>query len=337
MEIIGEYIDRLLTVEMRPYTFHIRGKIHQLYEAARVKAGVKSLSLLAANRILEKVKKKDTVFVVTGTGSKPYLPNGESDGPPGCASIARALTLGLGVMPVFVVGENDVNGMKACARAIGLNVEDYQYQNTAMVLPFPTDLKEAEVRARELVQQYKPSALFSVETLGPNSIGEYHSVLGFNLTDRLPKLHTLFDEAQRSGALTVAGIDGGNELGSGTILDGVREIMPYGARCQCACGAGNACRCAADVLFPVTTSNWAMYGISAMLALLLKKPYLLQDVASEHRMLEACVAAGVSDGITFRPIMAVDGMSSQANEAVVTILHEIIDNGLYVEEMDRPV
>jgi hypothetical protein len=80
-----------------------------------------------------------------------------------------------------------------------------------------------------------------------------------------------------------------------------------------------------------------MYGISAMLALLLKKPYLLQDVASEHRMLEACVAAGVSDGITFRPIMAVDGMSSQANEAVVTILHEIVDNGLYVEEMDRPV
>jgi len=337
MEIIGEYIDRLLTVEMRPYKFHVRGKIHQLYEAARTQAGVKSLSLLAANRILERVKKNDTVFVITGTGAKPHLPNGESDGPPGCAAIARALTLGLGVMPVFIVGENDLEGMKASARAIGLNVEDYQYQNTAMVLPFPTDVKEAEVRARELVQQYKPSALFSVETLGPNAVGVYHSVLGFDVGAKLPKLHALFDEAKKNGILTVAGIDGGNELGSGTILEAVKEIMPYGARCQCPCGAGNACRCAADVLFPVTTSNWAMYGIAAMLAVLLNKPYVLQDVASEHRMLEACVAAGVADGITFRPIMAVDGMSSEANEAVLRLLHEIVENGLFAEEMDRPV
>jgi len=45
----------------------------------------------------------------------------------------------------------------------------------------------------------------------------------------------------------------------------------------------------------------------------------------------------VADGITFRPIMAVDGMSSEANEAVLRLLHEIVENGLFAEEMDRPV
>ncbi len=337
MEIIGEYVDRLITVEMRPYKFPVRGKIHWLYEHAKKKAGVKSLSLLAAQRILETVHKGDTVFVITGTGSKPFLPNGESDGPPGAASIARALSLGLGARPVFVVGENDAKGMEACARAVGLNVEDYQYRHTAVVVPFPTDLEAAEIKARELVRQYNPKALFSIETLGPNCAGVYHTVLGFDLTDKLPKLHTVFDEAQKSGVLSIAGIDGGNELGSGTIEDGVRQIMPYGDKCQCPCGQGNACRVAADVVIPATTSNWALYGVATMLAFLLKKPDLLQDVASEHRMLEACVAAGVGDGMTFRPIMAVDGMTSEANEAMVTLLHEIVNNGLYVEDLDRPV
>lgn len=337
MEIIGEYVDRLLTVEMRPYKFDVRGKIHLLYEYARRKAGVRSLSLLAASKIIEHVKRDDTVLVVTGTGSKPFLPNGESDGPLGSASIARACALGLGANPVFVVGENDVTGMKACARAIGLGVEDYQYRNIAMVLGFPSDVDAARKRAVEILDRFKPTAVFSTETLGPNAKGIYHSVLGFDVTKHLPKLHALFDEANARGILTIAGIDGGNELGSGTIADGVREIMPYGSRCQCPCGAGNACRVPADVVFPATTSNWALYGVVAMLAFLLKKPYLLQDVASEHRMLEACVAAGVSDGMTFRPIMAVDGMSDAANEALVTLLHETINNGLLEADLDRSV
>jgi len=337
MEIIGEYVDRLLTVEMRPQKFDVRGKIHLLYEHARRQAGVRSLSLLGAQKVIERVKRDDTVLVVTGTGSKPFLPNGESDGPLGSASIARACALGLGAKPVFVVGENDVPGMKACARAIGLGVEDYQYRNIAMVLGFPSDLAAAEKRAVQILDQFRPSAVFSIETLGPNTKGIYHSVRGYDVTAHLPKLHTLFEEANARGILTIAGIDGGNELGSGTIADGVREIMPYGAHCLCPCGSGNACRTRADVVFPATTSNWALYGVVTMMAVLLKKPDLLQDVASEHRMLEACVAAGVADGMSFRRIMAVDGMSDAANEALVTLLHETINNGLYEAELDRSV
>jgi hypothetical protein len=54
-------------------------------------------------------------------------------------------------------------------------------------------------------------------------------------------------------------------------------------------------------------------------------------------MLEACVAAGVADGMTFRPSMAVDGMTDAANEALVTLLHETINNGLFEAELERSV
>jgi hypothetical protein len=96
-----------------------------------------------------------------------------------------------------------------------------------------------------------------------------------------------------------------------------------------------ACRVTADVTIPVTTSNWAAYGISAMLAYLLKKPEILQDADTERRMLEACIMAGAVDGASFRPIPAVDGMSATANQSIVSLLHEIVGNGLVEEAWVR--
>ena len=337
MEIIGGYVDRLITVQMRPRVFPVRGRIHELYEAAREKLAVKSLTLLAAQKVIENVKDGDNVFVVTGVANRPYLPHGETDGPPGAASIARAVSLGLNANPIFVVGEGDVEGVKGCARAAGLGVEDYQSRNTTMIVPVPVDDETARRTCAELIDRYDPKAVFSIETLGPNSKGVHHTVLGFDLTEKLPKLHHVFDEANKRGILTIAGIDGGNELGSGSIEEAVRRVMPYGNVCQCPCQSGNACCTKADVVIPANTSNWALYGVSAMLALLLKKPDLLQDADTEHRMLEACVAAGVVDGVTFRPIVVVDGVSDKANQSLVNLLHEIVHNGLIEEGLKRPI
>lgn len=337
MEIIGEYVDRLITVEMRPTGFPIRGKVRQLYDYAREKLGVRSVTLLAAQKIIENVREKDNIFIVTGVANTPYIPHGETDGPLGAASVARAISLGLNANPVFIVGERDMDSMKCSARAAGLNLEDYQSTNTAVIIPFPYDDERAKKVAVELIDQYSPKAVFSVETLGPNSKGVHHTVLGFDLTAKLPKLYHIFDEANRRGILTIAGIDGGNELGSGSIEEEVRRIMPYGNLCQCPCQSGNACRVKADVTIPATTSNWAMYGISAMLGFLMKKSDLLQDANTEHRMLEACVMAGVVDGVTFRPITVVDGISDKGNQCLINLLHEIIDNGLMEEELKRPI
>jgi len=336
MEIIAENVDKLITLEMRPQVHPVRGITSRLYAFAREKQGGKPLTLLAAQDILERVKKNDNVILITNTACSPFLPHGETDGPLGIASLARAMNLGLGARPLFLVGRDSIGPVKSTANAAGFNVEGYDVlvsreSGVGTIIPFPYDGDEEEEKtAKEIISQYEPKALISVEALGPNRKGIVHSMYGFGIT-KIPGLYHLFDEARRKGILTIGCIDGGNELGSGTIAEEVRRICPYGKLCQCPCKSGNACVTEADVVIPTTTSNWGAYGTSAMLAFLLGKPYLLQDTDMEHRMLEQCIMAGGVDGRSLTPIMAVDGMSARANECVVSILHEIVETGLLKE------
>lgn len=336
MEVIGEYIDRLVTVEMRPGNKPVRGTIRQLYDFTRQKLGVESLTLLAAQKIIENVKKSDNVFIVTGWATIPVLPHGETDGPLGVASLARAINLGLDAKPLFVLAERDVDSVKYSVKAAGLQIESYeiatQARYAATIIPYPYDEEEAKKAAKELLDEYNPKVVFSFETPGPNIKGEFHNLAGFNRTAQLPKFQYLFDEANSRGILTIAGLDGGNEIGSGVLEEEVRRIMPYGNVCQCPCQAGNACCVKTDVAIPATTSNWAAYGVSAMLGFLLKKPELLQDADTEKRMLEACVMAGAADGGTYRPTLTVDGTWAETQQAMVTMLQNIIRNGLAEEE-----
>src|SRR5689334_20222461 len=95
----GEFIDRLVSTEMRAPGF-IRGVTLPLYEAARQAQGA-PLSFLAASALQERVKQGDYVFFLTGAGSVPWRPHGETDGPLGAVSLGRALAIGLGARPVF--------------------------------------------------------------------------------------------------------------------------------------------------------------------------------------------------------------------------------------------
>src|SRR5260370_41238260 len=78
-----------------------RGVTYPLYEAARKKQK-KPLTWLAAKLLKDSIKPGDHVFVVTGAGTPPGLPAGETDGPPGAAAIARAIEIGLGGKPVLI-------------------------------------------------------------------------------------------------------------------------------------------------------------------------------------------------------------------------------------------
>jgi hypothetical protein len=337
-QIIGEYVDRMITVEMRSKSIPLRGLTAPLHSAACAALGVTSLTLLAAQKILEAVHENDTVFITNGFSSVPHCPHGETDGPLGSASIGRALNLGLNAKPVFLVSRREIDPLKAAVQAAGLNIEPFEMvkeaRNMATTICFPhEDEKEARDFTNELFDSYHPRLVISIETMGPNIKGFHHSVLGFPYKG--PKLYHLFEEAQRRNILTLAGIDGGNELGSGLIEKVVRSLVPNADVCQCPCGAGMACRVPADVTIPAATSNWAAYGISAMLGYLLKKPELLQDPETERRMLEACIMAGAVDGVTFRPIPAVDGMSADTNQSLVQILHQIVHNGLIEEPWGR--
>src|SRR5262245_27305716 len=95
---VGDAIDRLVTVEMR-LSRYSRGVMIRLYDAARLAQGGGALSMRAARALQDQVSAGDAVFVITGAGVPDYLPVGETDGPPGAAAIAFALSAGLGATP----------------------------------------------------------------------------------------------------------------------------------------------------------------------------------------------------------------------------------------------
>lgn len=335
-EIVGANIDRLITVEMRNQGI-VRGNIVQLYEAARKHLG-ESLTMLAARRLREAVRPGSAVLITTGAGTWPWLPHGETDGPPGAASLARALTLGLGAHPIVVSEEAKLPAILSSCRSMGLLVDDdrtVRGRTGAVGARSFTLLNEgAREQAESLLDEWSPTAVIAIEKLGPNAKGEFHSLQGLNCSAETAKVHHLFELASQRGIQTFGVADGGNEIGCGLIYEETRQIMPAGKLCKCPCADGMATVVSTDSLVVATTSNWGAYGIVAALAFLLKEPTLLHDAATEKRVLEQCAFSGAADGMTGMPIPWVDGTSLEVQQSVLVMLAMIVANAL--RTINRP-
>jgi hypothetical protein len=185
-----------------------------------------------------------------------------------------------------------------------------------------------------LLDEYQPQAVIAVEKLGPNKKGVFHSVTGVSIpADSQSHVQRVIEEAKNRGALTIGIGDGGNEIGYGLITEEVGRIQTYGDHCRCACGAGIATVVATDVLVSAAVSNWGAYGVAACMAYLLRNPDLLHDEHSEYRMLDAAVRAGAVDGAYGTQSLSVDGIACRTQQAVITMLHSIVESGL--EEISR--
>ena len=348
LEITGMMVDRLLTVGMRWGGRGDRDIIPRLYDCACEKLGGKPISLLAAQSLLDKVKPGDCVFLITGCATWPNLPKGEDDGPPGIASLARAVRLGLGAIPVIVTGPNDIDVVSKTVEAAEVMMVDYETAKVSSVMAgvsivFPVFGKdkagkeESRAFAAKVLDEYAPKVAITVETIGPNKKGISHFGSGYDMEtrDKLPDLEYIFTEASAKGIFTIGVMDQGNELGSGTIEEDVRRITPWADVCRCPCEAGIACATKTDIVYPAAVSNWGAYGITAMVAYLLGKPEILQDTLTERRVLEACIRAGGIDGIYGRACMAVDSIDYLTGEALLTMLHGIIRSALIGAKVDR--
>ena len=348
LEITSMMVDRLVTIGMRWGGRGDRDIIPKLYDCASQKLGGKPISLVAAQSLLDKVKKGDTVFLVTGCATWPYLPKGENDGPPGVASLARAIRIGLGAIPIIVTGTNDIDPVCKTVEAAEVMMGDYETAKASSVMAgasivFPTYGKdeagkeESRAFAAKILDEYAPKVAITVETVGPNKKGISHFGSGFDLEakDKLPDLEYIFTEASAKGIFTIGVMDQGNELGSGTIEEDVRRITPWADVCRCPCGAGIACNVKTDIVYPAAISNWGAYGISAMVAYLLGKTDILQDTLVERRLQEACIMAGGIDGVFGRACMSVDSVDYLTGEAMLTMLHTIIRIALIGAKVDR--
>ncbi|HQJ24390.1 MAG TPA: DUF4392 domain-containing protein [Bacillota bacterium] len=331
-KVIAEYIDRLVNIEMRQMGGLPRGTTHQLYEAAR-NYHKEPLTYLAASKLIEHIKPNDNVIIATGAGVPPWLPKGETDGPLGAASIARAIDIGLGGKPILVGEGRCIPPIAATVEAAGLMVSDSELFNkrdhVAMVMEYPLGEKKGAEFAEELMNKFNPKAIICIEKHGPSASGKYHSIMGIGREpDSVANVKFLVEKASSKKVLTIGVGDGGNEIGFGNIYDDVKRIQKFGPKCQCPCGAGIGTVTKADVLVAAAVSNWGAYGISAMLAFMLKKPRLLQDIDMEYRMLEASIRAGAMDGLYTDMSMYVDGTSFETQKSIVTMLKEIVSNAL---------
>mgnify|MGYP002153769193 CR=1 FL=1 len=283
-----------------------RKVVRKLYEAASAPLE-KPLCLVAAEKIAMTCKGGDTVFIVTGF---PVLPKnvGETDGPPGVAVLAETLRA-VGLKPIMVTDDVCVDVVKAASSNVS-------------VVTFPIDGKQARRMADNLLSKHEPSTLIAIERPGWNKRKEYHTMRGLNISSLVGKTDHLFKMGQRRGIATIAVGDGGNELGCGTIIRTVRRNVPYGAKCQCPCGAGIAASTPADVLVVGGTSNWAAYGIAACLSLLKKIEYK-HDKESELKLLGRILDAGAVDSVTKESQPFVDGVPTSINSLVVHLIWAI--------------
>ncbi len=330
-EVIGEYIDRIATIEMRSQT-PPRGIIHRLYECARKKCG-QPLTMTAARKIIEALKENDNYLIVTGAGAWPVLLKGETDGPLGAASLARAIDIGIGAKPIFISDENNLPPIIATCEAAGITIKDVDDRtfearpHSGMVFSCPLDPKATLNVAKELLNKYKPKAVISIERLGPNEKGYYHTVRGFRREDCAP-LNLLVDEARKRNIVTIGIGDNGNEIGCGIIHEDVKKIQTWGSKCRCSCQAGMATVTITDYLIIASTSNWGAYGVAACMAYLLDDLDIIQDPYIEKRMLEECVDAGGVDGELGIQTYSVDGISPEVQQAVVVMMREVVRRGL---------
>ena len=315
-EIVGDSIDRAVNIEMRFRAGLPRGVTYPLYEAARKKQK-KPLTWLAAKLLKERVKPGQHVFVVTGAGTPPGLPAGETDGPPGAAAIARAIEFGLGAKPILISEERNMPAVIKSTEAAGIAVVDEALFKQRRSWRSPSTSRWAmpparRPRAAARPRSSSPAAMIFIEKVGPNTKGIYHSIMGTPRTpDKIASAYHLAEHAKANGIPTIGVGDGGNEIGCGVIKEAVREIQPYGKDCGCPChgGVGTVTEC--DVLVFAAVSNWGAYGIAAALAGSLGDREVLHDEATELRIVHASVAGGAMDGAYSRLIPYVDGTSDR--------------------------
>jgi len=331
-KIVADYVDRLINIEMKIQGDKTRGTKTQLYEAARIKQK-EPLTYLAAKALIDNLKKGNAVIIATGAGAPPKLPKGETDGPLGAAALARAIDLGFEAKPIITGEEWTLEPTIAACEAAGITIVDeklfHERSHVALVIPYKPGEEKDQSTAKQMLEKFDPKAIITVEKHGPNARGRYHTVMGIGKSpDDVANINILVELAQKKGIITIGIGDGGNEIGFGLIYDEVRKIQKFGSKCQCPCGDGMATVTKTDVLVSAATSNWGAYGVVTMLAFLLKNTLLLQDKETEYRMLDACVRAGAFDSLHNSQSMYVDGVSSSSQLALITMLHEILYNGL---------
>jgi hypothetical protein len=299
---VFENLDRLVEVELRPAGLPM-GVMPVLYTKAR--GGKEPLTLRIGRRLL--APEIERVVIVTGVVFK-AVPRGEIDGPIGSAVLADAL----------------VRLGKEAAVMVPAEIESVLTEVRSRLHGGFEIVRDGDVNEDEL------DAAIAVERLGRNRVGQHHTIFGAPL-ELDPVADDLFERVGDQGRLTIGFGDGGNEIGFGALYDEARAVVPHGADCGCPCGDGMVTSTPAELVFPVSVSNFGAYAVAAAIGLLSDRAALLPSVPAIADAFAGALAEGCLDGGTFRPgFVGDDGIPFETVSAVLGVMHGIVSQAFQV-------
>jgi hypothetical protein len=170
-----------------------------------------------------------------------------------------------------------------------------------------SDLHTAEVEAVAQLRQLKPTAVISIERPGLSDDGRYYNMRGEDITARCAFFDPYISLAE---CPTIAIGDGGNEIGMGNIEAAIATLDIKAAVTTC------------DELLVADVSNWAAYGLIALLAHWSGRD-LLADI-SPLRILNYLSARGSVDGVTRKNTLTEDGLEVSEGTALIAELRALV-------------
>lgn len=329
---IGETVDRLMTLDLW-CKFAGEDVVLGMYEAAleAVKPRSRSLSLAAAEALVEGVKAGNQVLICTGLVLPPWMV-AESDGPGGAAVLARMLNLAIKSSPVILVAPRWVDAVRQVVIAAGITPIDNPNglkgkRGACAVVGFPTDDAAAGGLAQRWIGSGDVAAVVAIETPGRTPSGRYLTgAHELDISTETARFDYLFEEANARDILTIGIGDHGGELGLGTIAEAVRRIVPT-ARARPGL-EGIAPVVPSKIPLIAGVSNWGAYALAACLAAVTEQPELVHDGAAERRIIRAGAQAGLLAGMVGLPIPVVDGLSEEINVSYVEFLRTAVQRGM---------
>ncbi|HSL94128.1 MAG TPA: glutamate cyclase domain-containing protein [Bacillota bacterium] len=245
----------------------------------------------------------DKVTIATGFFI-PRAGNIESDGPPGATFLARALER-LGKQVTVLCPESGLTALMTCREILGLS---YTLRGLRPGLISPS-----------LLDEISPDAFVALEYCGQGHDGFCRNMRGIDMTEHVPILDDVLEEAVRRGLATVAIGDGGNELGCGSAGAQVPSTAPVSIYS----------RSDAEFVLCSGISNWGAYVLVGALSVLAGEQ-LLHTADEEMELLVALCRVGVVDGVTGMCEATVDGLDFSMNSKFIADLTSVTE-GLMLE------
>jgi hypothetical protein len=143
----------------------------------------------------------------------------ETDGSIGAISVVQGFDRFCAANSVIMAEKEALPILRSVAYAVGLNVvkpQDIKKGKHAIVLlEFSTAKGRAEERAKQIVEEYAPAVIISVEKAGANKAKAYHNMKGYDISGHAARVESLFEEARKREIPSIGIGDSGNEIGMG--------------------------------------------------------------------------------------------------------------------------